>query len=124
MSANDASQQPDGSIVDAMRKVIFFSEQRFLRDVVEGDRCFICGADPREVPCSACCARFSKAIVCEPTDALAALRPRSGSLAIIVTSDDACCRCSKLAGLVANALPQRYRNGMPAAYLGCIRDMP
>ncbi len=43
----------DGCVVDGTGKVIFFSEERFLRDVVEGDRCFICGADPREVPFNA-----------------------------------------------------------------------
>lgn len=34
----------DGSAVDEVGKVLFFSPERFVRDIVKGDRCFICGA--------------------------------------------------------------------------------
>lgn len=36
----------DGSIIDDAGKVVFFSIDRFLRDICEGGCCFICGADP------------------------------------------------------------------------------
>lgn len=35
---------PDGSFVDSDGRVIFFSCERFVRDICEGDCCFICGA--------------------------------------------------------------------------------
>jgi hypothetical protein len=37
-------QTQDGSIIDDEGKVIFFSVERFVRDICEGDCCFICGA--------------------------------------------------------------------------------
>ncbi len=40
----------DGSILDAQRKVIFFSNGRFVKDICLGDCCFICGASPQEKP--------------------------------------------------------------------------
>ena len=39
-------QTSDGSVEDATGKVIFFSTQRFVREICEGDCCFICGAHP------------------------------------------------------------------------------
>jgi hypothetical protein len=36
----------DGSIVDTSGKVIYFSATRFVRDICEGNCCFICGAKP------------------------------------------------------------------------------
>jgi hypothetical protein len=35
----------DGSIEDKNGRVIYFSIDRFIRDIGEGDRCFICGAN-------------------------------------------------------------------------------
>ena len=35
---------PDGSVIDANGKVLFFSLDRFIRDIVKGECCFICGA--------------------------------------------------------------------------------
>ena len=35
----------DGSIVDDQGKVLYFSVERFVRDICEGDCCFICGRD-------------------------------------------------------------------------------
>src|SRR5580765_2174421 len=40
----------DGSFEDGSGRVIFFSMERFMRDIVEGDCCFICGANPSQVP--------------------------------------------------------------------------
>lgn len=39
----------DGSLI-RNRKTIYFSFDRFLKDIVHGDRCFICGANPELVP--------------------------------------------------------------------------
>lgn len=36
----------DGSVVDVDGKVIYFSVDRFIKDICEGDCCFICGAAP------------------------------------------------------------------------------
>lgn len=36
----------DGSVISTDGKVIAFSFSRFVSDIVEGDRCFICGKDP------------------------------------------------------------------------------
>jgi hypothetical protein len=36
----------DGSIEDSSGKVIAFSIERFVRDICEGDCCFICGVRP------------------------------------------------------------------------------
>jgi hypothetical protein len=38
----------DGSIVDDRGKVIFFSTERFKRDICLGNCCFICGARPED----------------------------------------------------------------------------
>jgi hypothetical protein len=35
----------DGSIIDRVGKVIFFSAQRFVDDICLGNCCFICGPD-------------------------------------------------------------------------------
>lgn len=40
----------DGSIVDGSGKVIYFSTQRFIRDIALGNCCFICGAAPDTKP--------------------------------------------------------------------------
>jgi hypothetical protein len=40
----------DGSVVDDPGKVIFFSTERFVRDICLGDCCFICGASPESKP--------------------------------------------------------------------------
>jgi hypothetical protein len=40
----------DQSIEDAQGRVLFYSADRFLRDVVEGNCCFNCGAAPGSVP--------------------------------------------------------------------------
>lgn len=39
----------DRSIEDEQGRVLFYSAARFLRDVVEGDCCFNCGASPGSV---------------------------------------------------------------------------
>jgi hypothetical protein len=39
----------DGSLVRD-GKVTFFSYDRFVRDIVQGNRCFVCGANPELVP--------------------------------------------------------------------------
>jgi len=39
----------DGSVLDHSGKVIFFSVERFVKDICEGDCCFICGANPSNV---------------------------------------------------------------------------
>lgn len=36
----------DGSIVDETGKVLYFSIERFIQEICEGDCCFICGASP------------------------------------------------------------------------------
>ena len=36
----------DGSIVDSEGKVVFFSFDRFMSDIVRGNCCFICGVSP------------------------------------------------------------------------------
>jgi hypothetical protein len=40
----------DGSVLDGNGKVIFFSTERFVKDVCLGDCCFICGAKPNTKP--------------------------------------------------------------------------
>lgn len=44
------SKTPDGSIVAADGKVIYFSTDRFIADIAEGDCCFVCGAAPGSKP--------------------------------------------------------------------------
>src|SRR5579859_1321856 len=39
----------DGSFLDETGKVIYFSIQRFVNDICEGNCCFICGKKPDEV---------------------------------------------------------------------------
>lgn len=41
-------QMSDGSVIDDTGKIIYFSCERFVRDICEGDCCFICGASPSE----------------------------------------------------------------------------
>lgn len=38
----------DGSVIDAAGKVMFFSTERFISDIVLGEYCFICGASPNQ----------------------------------------------------------------------------
>jgi hypothetical protein len=38
----------DGSFLDEDGKVLYFSCERFVRDICEGDCCFVCGAKPTE----------------------------------------------------------------------------
>jgi hypothetical protein len=38
------------SVKDADGRILFFSADHFLRDIVEGDCCFICGASPAATP--------------------------------------------------------------------------
>ncbi len=40
----------DGSVVDDTGRVIYFGLEWFVRDIGLGDRCFICGASPSDVP--------------------------------------------------------------------------
>ena len=39
----------DGSLVDSEGKIIYFSIERFVRDIGEGNCCFICGRSPSSV---------------------------------------------------------------------------
>src|SRR5579863_3585043 len=41
---------PDGLVLDNDGKIIFFTLERFIADVVNGDCCFICGAQRGSVP--------------------------------------------------------------------------
>ena len=38
----------DGSFLDEQGKVLYFSFERFVRDICEGDCCFICGTSPAD----------------------------------------------------------------------------
>lgn len=40
----------DKSVIDSRGKIVFFSLNRFLEDIVQGNKCFICGASPQAVP--------------------------------------------------------------------------
>jgi hypothetical protein len=40
----------DGSVIDRNGKVVHYSVERFRKDIVEGDRCFMCGASRDEKP--------------------------------------------------------------------------
>jgi hypothetical protein len=40
----------DGSFLDEHGKVLYFSCERFVRDIAEGNCCFICGVAPAEKP--------------------------------------------------------------------------
>lgn len=40
----------DGSILDARGNVVVFSAERFMKDVIAGDACFLCGVLPKERP--------------------------------------------------------------------------
>jgi hypothetical protein len=42
--------QEDGSVLDKSGRVIFFGMNRFIKDIVEGDCCFICGQQRNAVP--------------------------------------------------------------------------
>jgi hypothetical protein len=44
------SVTPDGSVLDRDGRVIFFSLERFIADIANGDCCFICGAQRDTVP--------------------------------------------------------------------------
>jgi hypothetical protein len=41
---------PDDSVLDSDGKIIFFSLERFISDIANGDCCFICGAQSDDVP--------------------------------------------------------------------------
>jgi hypothetical protein len=40
------TKSEDGSVLNAVGKVIFFSTERFIRDICLGHCCFVCGATP------------------------------------------------------------------------------
>ena len=40
------SKLSDGTIIDSSGRVLFFSEERFVNDIILGGACFICGALP------------------------------------------------------------------------------
>lgn len=42
--------EPNGSVVDQDGKIILFSTDRFVREICEGNCCFICGAHPDTKP--------------------------------------------------------------------------
>jgi hypothetical protein len=37
---------PDGTIVDDDGRIVYFSVERFVRDIAQGDCCFLCGVSP------------------------------------------------------------------------------
>jgi hypothetical protein len=41
---------PDGSVLDRDGRIVFFSQDRFISDIAEGDCCFVCGARRDTVP--------------------------------------------------------------------------
>jgi hypothetical protein len=43
-------KKTDGSIIGDDGRLIYCSTGRFLRDVIEGHHCFICGRSKAEVP--------------------------------------------------------------------------
>jgi hypothetical protein len=43
------TKMTDGSLIRD-RKVLYFSYDRFVQDIVQGNRCFMCGANPELVP--------------------------------------------------------------------------
>ncbi len=45
MVENKFVKTNDGSVLDSSGKVLYFSCERFVRDIAEGNCCFICGAD-------------------------------------------------------------------------------
>lgn len=47
------TKEEDGTVVDETGKVIWFSCQRFVADICEGECCFICGAAPGTKPFNA-----------------------------------------------------------------------
>jgi hypothetical protein len=38
----------DGSVIDESGRVLYFSVERFIKDICEGDCCFICGVSPSQ----------------------------------------------------------------------------
>lgn len=40
----------DGSILDAKGNVVVFGAERFMKDVIAGNACFLCGVHPKERP--------------------------------------------------------------------------
>lgn len=48
MSLRPLLRTQDGSIVASDGRVLFFSAERFAKDICEGNCCFICGADPAD----------------------------------------------------------------------------
>ena len=42
------SKTNDGSFIDSNGKILYFSTERFIRDICEGDCCFICGISRSE----------------------------------------------------------------------------
>ncbi len=43
-------REPDDTVYDEAGAVVYFSLERFVRDICLGDCCFICGAAPASVP--------------------------------------------------------------------------
>jgi len=43
-------RMPDESILDARGRMLYFSPKRFINDICNGNRCFICGARPTDKP--------------------------------------------------------------------------
>jgi hypothetical protein len=41
---------PDESVVDSKGRTVYFSLKRFIAEIAKGNRCFICGASPENVP--------------------------------------------------------------------------
>lgn len=41
---------PDGCVLDESGRVVYFGLERFVRDICQGDCCFICGAERSAVP--------------------------------------------------------------------------
>src|SRR5260370_15097705 len=44
------SVTPDSSVLSRDGRVVFFSVERFISDIANGDCCFICGTGPCTVP--------------------------------------------------------------------------
>jgi hypothetical protein len=44
------TKDKDGSVLDEAGKVVYFSLDRFIRDICLGECCFVCGAKPTDVP--------------------------------------------------------------------------
>ena len=38
----------DGSVIDESGRVLYFSVERFIKDICDGDCCFVCGVSPSQ----------------------------------------------------------------------------